>query len=175
MGKNGIAQFEKVTKGQFFKDMKDTFGNEYDNDILESMYNSIKLPFRSTMQAAGYDIFAPIHIILNPGEVMKIPTGIRCNMDKNWFLGILPRSGHGFKYGIHLANTMGIIDSDYYDSDNEGHIFIKIINDSCIEKAVDIPLGQAMAQGIFMPYGITMDDKPGKIRNGGFGSTNIRN
>ena len=104
---------------------------------------------------------------------MKIPTGIRAYMEEGWVLQIYPRSGLGFKYRLQMNNTVGIIDSDYYSSDNEGHIFIKITNDSREGKTVELPAGSGFAQGIFMEFGITADDDAGDIRNGGFGSTGI--
>ncbi|MBM6800576.1 deoxyuridine 5'-triphosphate nucleotidohydrolase, partial [Coprobacillus cateniformis] len=82
-----------------------------------------------------------------------------------------PRSGLGFKYRLQLNNTVGVIDSDYFYSDNEGHIFIKITNDSNEGKIVDVKKGQGIAQGIFMQYGIVEDDDVSELRNGGFGST----
>ena len=86
-------------------------------------------------------------------------------------LKIYPRSGLGFKFRLQLNNTVGIIDSDYYYSDNEGHIFMKITNDSNEGKTVSIKQGDGFAQGIFVEYGITVDDEVTEIRNGGFGST----
>lgn len=171
----GIAKFEKVSREQFYKDMLDAFGAKYglpEDGLLGEIYDNIKLPRRATSGSAGYDIFTPIHIILEPGKTMKIPTGVRCAIEPGWFLGILPRSGHGFKYGVRLANTFGVIDSDFYYSDNEGHIFVKMVNESCICKTADIPTGQGMAQGIFFPFGLTTDDECDGVRNGGFGSTN---
>jgi len=76
-----------------------------------------------------------------------------------------------FKYRLQMNNTVGIIDSDYFFSDNEGHIFMKITNDSNEGKTVEVPAGTGFAQGIFMQYGITEDDDAEGIRNGGFGST----
>ena len=84
---------------------------------------------------------------------------------------LFPRSGLGFKYRLQLNNTVGIIDSDYYYSDNEGHIFEKITNDSNENKVVEIQAGMGFSQGIFVPFGITIDDEADGIRNGGFGST----
>ena len=84
---------------------------------------------------------------------------------------IYPRSGLGFKYRLQLNNTVGVIDADYYDSDNEGHIFVKITNDSNEGKTVSLPELTAFSQGIFMQYGITDDDEVTTERNGGFGST----
>ena len=82
-----------------------------------------------------------------------------------------PRSGLGFRFRLQLNNTVGIIDSDYYDSDNEGHIFVKLTNDSKENRTVKVEAGQGFVQGIFVPFGITVDDDAEAIRNGGFGST----
>ena len=113
----------------------------------------------------------PVAVTLRPGETVKIPTGIRAWMEEGWELQIYPRSGLGFKYRLQLNNTVGIVDSDYYESDNEGHIFIKVTNDSNEGKTVDVKAGTGFAQGIFVEYGITVDDDATEIRNGGFGST----
>lgn len=175
---NRIAQFEKVSFEQFKKDWIDTFPSrfyEYDEDVLDKLigniYNSIKLPKRATSGSAGYDFFCPYGFMIQPNNTMKIPTGIRCKMESGWVLKAYPRSGHGFKYGAHLANTVGIIDEDYYNADNEGHIFIKLVNDSVLAKNVEIKTGDAFCQGIFLPYGITYDDNANEKRTGGFGST----
>ena len=76
----------------------------------------------------------PVDVTLKPGETIKIPTRIRVSMEENWVLHLYPRSGLGFKYRLQLNNTVGIIDSDYFHSDNEGHIFAKITNDSRRER-----------------------------------------
>ena len=102
---------------------------------------------------------------------MKIPTGIRAQMEQEWVLKVYPRSGLGFKYRLQMNNTVGIIDSDYFYSDNEGHIFMKIMNDGREGKTVEIKAGEGFAQGIFLEYGITVDDEATEKRNGGFGST----
>ena len=93
-------------------------------------------------------------------------------MENDWVLKLYPRSGLGFKYRLELDNTVGIVDADYYYSDNEGHIFIKITNDSKEGKTVHLKEGDGFAQGIFLQYGITVDDEADGVRNGGFGSTN---
>ena len=108
---------------------------------------------------------------MKPGEIVKIPTGIRVEMEEGWVLKCYPRSGLGFKYRLQLNNTVGIIDSDYFYSDNEGHIFSKITNDSNENKTLTIPADTGFMQGIFVEYGITVDDDATEIRNGGFGST----
>ena len=130
------------------------------------------LPRRATAGSAGYDFFAPFGITLKTGETVIVPTGVRVKIDEGWVLKIYPRSGLGFKYRVQLDNTVGIVDSDYYYSDNEGHIFIKITNDSKEGKTVTIKQGEGFAQGVFVEYGITYDDEVKQIRNGGFGSTN---
>lgn len=163
-----VARFEKVSFEQFKKDYFDTF-NTLDN--VEEIYNSIKLPTRATKGSAGYDYFAPFDITLKPGETIKIPTGIRCYMEEGWVLKNYPRSGLGFKFRLQLNNTVGIIDSDYYYSSNEGHIMSKITNDTNENKTVSIKKGDGFIQGIFLEYGITYDDEVNEIRDGGFGST----
>lgn len=160
-----IAKFHIVSKKQFLESC--------DKENKEEIYQQLKLPKRATKGSAGYDFFAPFDIKLSPGETIKIPTGIRVEMDESYVLQLFPRSGLGFKYRLQLNNTVGIIDSDYFYSDNEGHIFAKITNDSNENKIVVIHQGEGFMQGIFLAYGITIDDDVQNIRNGGFGSTTI--
>ena len=108
---------------------------------------------------------------MEPGTTMKVPTGIRCEMQEDWVLKLYPRSGLGFKFRLQLNNTVGIIDSDYFHSDNEGHIFAKITNDSNENKTLELKAGDSFMQGVFVEYGITVDDDADGVRNGGFGST----
>ncbi|MBQ7957908.1 MAG: deoxyuridine 5'-triphosphate nucleotidohydrolase [Clostridia bacterium] len=158
-----IAEFQKVS----FEEFKKSFGEN-----AKEIYDNIKLPVRATQGSAGYDFFAPVDFELKPGETAKIPTGIRARIDDGWVLKIYPRSGLGFKFRLQLDNTVGIIDADYYNSDNEGHIFIKVTNCSYEEgKTVSVKAGNGFAQGIFLPFGITVDDDVTDTRNGGFGST----
>ncbi len=163
-----VAEFEKVSFEQFREAMTDTFGDLPD---LMERYDEIGLPRRATAGSAGYDFASTIDVVLSPGETVKIPTGIRARIAEGWVLLIFPRSGLGFRYRLQLDNTVGVIDSDYYDSDNEGHIFIKITNNSNEGKSVAIARGGRFAQGIFMPFGVTADDDARDVRNGGFGST----
>ena len=163
-----IAKFEKVSYNEFESAWSDTFASR---EGAAAAYEGIKLPRRATCGSAGYDFFTTSDISLAPGETAKIPTGIRVRIDDGWVLKIYPRSGLGFKFRLQLNNTVGIIDSDYYFSDNEGHIFIKITNDSKEGKKVELKAGDGFAQGIFVEYGITVDDDATEIRNGGFGST----
>lgn len=163
-----IAKFEKVS----FENFKAAFLSDFPKtENINEIYDSIKLPRRATKGSAGYDFFSPCDIKLAPGETVKIPTGIRAWMEPDWVLKLYPRSGLGFKFRLQLNNTVGIIDSDYYYSDNEGHIFCRITNDSNEEKTVVLNAGDGFCQGIFIEYGITVDDDADGIRNGGFGST----
>ena len=159
-----VALFEKVDLEEFEKFLGDV-------DEKNEVYNEIKLPARATKGSAGYDFFAPFDFSLRPGESIKIPTGIRCKMEEGWVLKLYPRSGFGVKYRLQLNNTVGIIDGDYYYSENQGHIIIAITNDSKEGKIVEVKKGQGFAQGIFVEFGITYDDEVEGIRNGGFGST----
>lgn len=154
-----IRGFEFISKKQFNKD----FGTISDINL--------KLPKRSTKESAGYDIFAPFDIILEPNEEIKIPTGLNAHMKKGETLFIFPRSGLGFKYYTKLANTIGIIDSDYVNSDNEGHIWVKIRNEG--NMSLFVKQGEAFCQAIFMPFLLVDGDNfdEGENRNGGFGST----
>jgi len=164
-----IAKFEFVSKEQFVHDWIDTFGST--QEAAETVYQNLKKPKRATTGSAGYDFYAPLSITLAPGETIKIPTGIRARMAEGWVLTCYPRSGLGFKFRLQLNNTVGIIDSDYYYSDNEGHIFSKITNDSNEGKTLQLTAGEGFMQGIFLPFGITEDDDATEKRNGGFGST----
>ena len=179
---NRIAQFHKVSKEQFIKDWEDygekivntTDTNDKGSQPLSqpgSIYEDIPLPRRATMGSAGYDFFSPIDFSLKPGESITIPTGIRAEIDDGWVLQTYPRSGLGVKFRLQINNTVGIIDSDYFNSDNEGHIFIKLTNDSNEGKEATVVKGMGFAQGLFIPFGITRDDMVTETRNGGHGST----
>ena len=165
-----IAQFFKVGFAEFEKGIEALFPRLREEQIRE-IYEKIFLPKRATKGSAGYDFFSPFDFCLKPGETIKIPTGIRVKMEENWVLKLYPRSGLGFKYRLQLNNTVGIIDSDYYFSDNEGHIYARITNDSNEGKELVLKQGDGFMQGIFLEYGITLDDEADGIRNGGFGST----
>lgn len=169
-----VAKFEKVTYTQFFNSFVDTFqivksDDEKIKSEIENIYKDLILPKRATIGSAGYDFKSPVDFTLKPKETIKMPTGIRCKMDEDVVLMIYPRSSLGFKYRLILDNTVGIIDSDYYNSDNEGHIFIKFTNLG--DKILEIKKGDGIAQGIFLPYFITTDDEVSNKRNGGIGST----
>lgn len=141
-----------------------------------SQYFGLNLlePRRATTGSAAYDIYnnTDHHIILSPGELSEaIPTYFKAYMQSNEVLLIIPRSSHGFKYSLKLANSVGCIDSDYILSPNEGHIFVKFHNQG--SKELVIPVGEAMAQTMFINYLTTDNDEltVGGKRVGGFGST----
>jgi dUTP pyrophosphatase len=165
-----IAKFEKVSLKQYIEDMKKNF--DYSVEEIQNFYNNIELPKRATIGSAGYDFKIPFEIKLNKDETFKIPTGVRVKIDSSWALLLFPRSSLGFKYRMQLDNTVGVIDSDYYYSDNEGHIILKVSNDTKEEKVLYLEENKGICQGIFFEYGITIDDDTIGERNGGFGSTN---
>lgn len=169
MNMTKVGKFKKVSFDEFEKSVKDNLTNIADTGWIKFTYDKIKLPRRATKGSAGYDFKSPFTFRLDPGKTILIQTGISVKIEQGWFLAIFPRSGLGFKYRLRLDNTVGIIDSDYFYSDNEGHIMIKMTN--CGEREININAGDGIAQGVFIPYGITFDDKTDKERNGGFGST----
>ena len=157
-----VGLFEKVSRDQYEKDTD-----------APGTYDNIALPKRATAGSAGYDLISPKNIVLGPGQSTKIATGLRVKIKEGWVLFVLPKSGLGTKYRFQLDNTCGVIDSDYYYADNEGHIIITMTNDSKLGKTLEIEAGKAFAQAIFLPYGITEDDDAVGIRKGGFGSTGV--
>lgn len=162
-----VIKFKKVSYEQFKADCLSNplFKNLTDEEIKQA-YENIKLPTRSTSGSAGYDFFAPFEISVSRNPIV-FPTGIRCVMDRSIVLLLMPRSGLGFKYGMELTNTIGVIDSDYSSSANEGHIMAKIQSD----KAFLLNAGDRFMQGIFVKYYLAANDSAKKTRNGGFGST----
>ena len=162
-----MNKFEKISKEQFDKD----FGYSASSIAGQRIYDAIKLPKRATTGSAGYDIFAPYDITILPRQSALVPTGIRVILDDDKFLAIYPRSGLGFKYKMQLYNSTGIVDRDYYYSDNEGHIWCKFYNDSPDGKTIEIKEGEAMCQGVIQQFFKTEDDNTDGVRNGGFGSS----
>lgn len=163
------VKFHKVSKTQWMKDKPID-----SSDLLwEDLYEQLILPQRKTRLSAGYDIHSPYTFSLEPGESMLVETGLKIELNPNQALFIYPRSGLGFKYFTRIANTIGVIDADYYNNQsNEGHIFIKIRNEG--DKTLDIEKGQGFAQGIIQEYCIVDEDSfdVGNTRIGGMGSTN---
>lgn len=161
-------KFMKVSFEEFRKHFVD--GDEGLQAAKDS-YDKILLPRRATPGSAGYDFYLPMNVCLANGERgyhYVIPTGVRVMIDDGYFLMCVPRSGLGFKYGVRLRNSTGIIDQDYFYADNEGHIMASVTT----EEPISLHAGDRFMQGIFVPYGITADDDPVKNgRTGGFGST----
>ena len=163
-----VAKFEKVTWGQYCVGRGCDPANVFTEPYAQE-YDNIKIPKRATTGSAGYDFFAPFDFSLVPGATIKIPTGIRCILKEGFVLKEYPRSGLGFKYRVRLDNTVGIIDSDYYKSDNEGHIFIKITNEG--QQILKVKQDEAFCQGIIVEHFYAEEDEVTEQRNGGFGST----
>ena len=175
-----MSHFEKVS----FEQWKADCGIKgLPEEELRQWYNEIALPKQATAASAGCDFFMPFNLKLEPGSTFKIATGVRWltargrsaspdpaqSADRSKVLLIFPRSGLGFKYGIRLSNTIGVIDADYCDSDNEGHIIVSLENPS--DKTAELPAGKPFVQGIVVQYEVPEGAASGAERNGGFGST----
>ena len=168
-----MAQFEKVSFEQFKKDVQANIIEATNEELLRQVYDTIELPTQSTSGSAGYDFKSFCWFRLEKGQTVIVPTGIKAFIEPGWFLGLYPRSGLGFKYRLQLDNTVGIIDSDYYNNPkNEGHIIVKITNDTnLVDNTLTINPGDKFCQGIFQPYGVVYNNKAEGTRTGGFGST----
>ena len=156
-----MRKFEKISLEQFIKDTK----------LTEKEYNEITLPHRATTKSAGFDFHVLKEITLKPNEIKKIPTGIKAKMNSDEVLMIYIRSSLGFKYNLRLCNQTGIIDSDYYNNENnEGHIFIAIQNEG--KETITLKANDRFVQGIFIKY-LTVDNEKEikSARTGGIGST----
>lgn len=166
-----MSKFMKVSFEQFEKDYKVIFGDEVNDEDIRQMYDNIKLPVRATAGSAGYDFFAPFTMQVRSYNELLIPTGIRVILEPDEFLMIAPRSGLGFKHYWRLSNTIAIIDEDFFDAKNEGHIMIKIRVENHEDDTVTVRTGEGFAQGVILKYGVTEDDNTTEKRVGGFGST----
>lgn len=156
-----IAKFFKVSEEQWNEDSK-KLG-------CKAKYEDIVLPIRKTAGSAGYDLIMSKGLTIPPKTTITIPTGIRCSINSDYVLLFFPRSSLGFKYGMRIVNTVPVIDSDYFNAENEGHILIRVENPS--DKEIVIKPGDGLCQGIFLPFGITTDDAADGVRTGGIGST----
>ena len=142
-----MRTFEKISLSQFKKDISDD----------ESLYENYNLPKRKTKYAAGYDFEALENFVIKPGEIKKIATGIKANMNDDEVLLLIDRSSQGFKYNVRMCNQVGVIDKDYYNNkDNEGHIWIKLQNEG--DKEYIIKKGEGIIQGLFIKY-LTTDNE----------------
>jgi dUTP pyrophosphatase len=132
----------------------------------------IHLPVRKTARSAGYDIESAADVVLQPGELCLVPTGLKAFMKDDEFLAIYIRSSMAIKHHLLLVNCTGIIDADYYNNeDNEGHIMVAVRNEG--DKPFAIHKGERIAQGIFQPFLKTFDDEAEGLRKGGVGSTGV--
>ena len=135
----------------------------------------INLPERKTAHSAGYDIEAAEDIVIpkfTPGiKPTLIPTGIKAYMQDDEVLYLYNRSSNPKKKGLILANSVGVVDKDYYENpDNDGHIMFAFYNIK--DEDVEIKKGDAIGQAIFQKYFIVDNDLAEGERTGGFGSTN---
>ena len=179
---NNIGKFHIVSKEEFIEDsmkyVHDKFCEAYHivhddaevfAEMVERAYERVEIPVRKTRGSAGYDFKATFDMVLQPGDTMMFPTGLRVEiLDEGWCLLIIPRSSTGNK-GMWLMNVVGLIDSDYFYSDNEGHFFVGIKNTSNAEMV--IAAGDRIAQGVFFPLGYADEEEVTAVRNGGHGST----
>lgn len=155
----------------------------------------VVLPLRSTKTSAGYDFYATEDMIIRPQEKLTIATDVKVKMNKDEFLLMVVRSSKGIKDDLILANTIGVIDSDYYNNDdNDGNIHICLRNlrpsmklngytpinvyvkvpeiiDLTEQNTVFIPKGERVVQGIFVKYSTADNCNSEETRNGGIGST----
>ena len=158
------GKFEKVKYEQFRKDCANSHYN------LSSTCVDIIMPKRATTMSAGYDIYSPAGVTIKAGEGITIPTGLKVKLPDGYFLILVPRSSLGMNYGISLANTVGIIDADYYNNhSNEGHIMVRLVNNG--SKTCVIPRDKAICQGIILQYETIRSDRTNATRTGGIGST----
>ena len=172
-GPHVVGYFEKVSFEQFLKDFNGD-GKLTEKEVLEVYENLLVLPKRSSIDSAGHDFVLTKDITLKPGESVEILTGIRAKIKRGWVLLLAPRSGLGSKFRLQLNNTIGVIDGDYYEAKNEGHIKATITNDSNENKTLELNAGDRFIQGFFVPYGITEGDNVTAKRTGGYGSSGLR-
>lgn len=139
-------------------------------ELISKYKETSLLPQRATAHAAGYDLKAAETVNIKPGEIKLVPTGLKAYMQENEVLYLYDRSSNPKKLGLVLANSVGVIDRDYYNNiDNEGHIFIQFKNISKLN--VRVEKGTRIAQAVFAPVLLADDDNAAGSRSGGFGST----
>jgi len=155
-----IARFTRVSEAQYAEATQGL-------DCLP--LEEIPLPRRATAGSAGYDFVSPVGVTVPAGGTALIPTGVRAEMEPGWVLLLFPRSSLGFRHSLRLANTVGVIDSDYAFAKNEGHIMVKLRNPLSVP--VDIARGDRFCQGVFLPFGTAEEEGDFAPRSGGMGST----
>ena len=166
-------RFQKVSLARFSYDMGKfcPLCNDNYNTILEQL----QLPCRATTYSAGYDFYCPYDITLVPDRQYFLPTGIKmCGEptdDDLYTLFMLPRSSMGIKNGLTLSNTAAVIDADYCDAANEGHIILVVT----VDRITELHAGDRFVQGLIVPVWLTADDQPRQTKRvGGCGSTGLK-
>ena len=145
---------------RFFEIVKDEFRKNE---------GEVKLPTRATQHSAGYDFYSPVEVTIQPNESVLIFTDIKAHMYYDNALMLIPRSSMG-KHPVMIANTIGLIDCDYYNNtDNDGNIGFRLLNLG--STPYEIKVGDRIGQGVFIKYGTVKDDQATAIRSGGYGST----
>ena len=135
--------------------------------------NCWKLPTRSDNGSAGYDFYSPETVTINPKQMVKIKTNVKCSMADREVLMLYVRSSIGIKKNLMLANGTGVIDSTYYNNpDNEGNIIIALYNYG--DESQTIEIGDRIAQGVITSFytvenDVVLSDK----RTGGIGSSGV--
>ncbi len=156
-----VARFERISERQYGLDFAD-FANRLP-------LGEIAMPRRATEGSAGYDFVCPVEVTVDPGETVVVPSGMRALIEPGWVLVICPRSSLGRKYGMRLANTVGVIDSDYALAENEGHMLMAVANAG--PAPFTLHPGDRFCQGIFLPFGVAEEEEVTAQRTGGYGST----
>ena len=142
-------------------------------EIVTKYEGKVTLPVRKTGSSAGYDLASAEDIVLKPGKVTIVPTGLKAYMQKDEYLGLHVRSGISIKNNISCINNVGIVDADYYGNpDNDGEMAFEFYN--ITDTDVEIKKGDKLGQGVIIKFMKTDDDyllSPTATRVGGFGST----
>ena len=151
------------TKIRGFEVVSDSFRKHKDVEI--------KLPIRATKISAGYDFSSPISITIQPKSKEIIWTDVKSYMQEGEVLILDVRSSIGIKKGLMLANTIGVVDMDYFSNiNNDGNIGICLYN--MTDEPVHIEQFERIAQGIFIPFLVSDNGNTEEERKGGIGSTN---
>ena len=139
-------------------------------ELGSSYADETLLPKRETAHAAGYDLKVAERVVIEPGEIVLVPTGVKAYMQAGEVLYLYDRSSNPRKKGLVLINSVGVIDGDYYGNPaNEGHIFAQMQN--ITDQSVTLEVGERIVQGVFVPYLLVDGDEATGVRTGGFGST----
>lgn len=165
--------FEKVSFDAFKRDMMQYRPMNYLGGELEEAYKNIMMPERKTRYSAGYDVKTPVTTTLPPQGSVVIPTGIKAVFSEDemqtWCLKLYARSSIGIKDKVVVTNAVGLIDSDFQFSENDGDMLLALTNMS--DKPKRYEAGTRICQAVFEIFGITSDDKANGVRTGGVGST----